>query len=83
MPGGIHPPLSVIETWRPNYIDPPTRAGLVPALVVTTALALFILSARIFVRGYMQRNMGVDDWVILAAFVPTIALVVCACLGEL
>lgn len=70
MPGGIHPPPSVIAQWpKPNYDDPVTQSGLVPVIVIFTVLSCCMVTARLLVRGVMQRNMGLDDWIIIAAMV--------------
>ncbi|KAF2020201.1 hypothetical protein BU24DRAFT_477348 [Aaosphaeria arxii CBS 175.79] len=78
MPGGIHPPLAVILSWpTPNYVNPTTR----PKTVLITAcifgpLTTLLLLARLWVRMRIQRNVGWDDWLMLAAIVPIIALTV-------
>lgn len=70
MAGGIHPPLEAIASWpKPNYDNPASRNGIVPLLAVFMVLSVLMVSARIAVRGFMQRNMGVDDWLILVAMV--------------
>lgn len=70
MPGGIHPSAAVVASWpKPNYENPISRTGLVPVLVLFTVLSVLMVSARLVVRGYMQRNMGVDDWLILVGMV--------------
>lgn len=70
MPGGTHPPLSVIAQWPPpNYDGPITRSGLLPVIVVFTVLSVCIVTARLVVRGVIQRNMGIDDWIIMVAMV--------------
>ncbi|KAF2475582.1 uncharacterized protein BDR25DRAFT_279724, partial [Lindgomyces ingoldianus] len=78
MPGGIHPPLEVIASWPAgNYIDPPTRpkAVLIVACVFGP-LSLGILIVRLWVRIRIQHNTGLDDWLMLAAIFPMIALTV-------
>lgn len=68
--GGLHPPISQLLHWpKPDYNNPPLRHGAVPVVVIFTVLALCMIAARIFVRGVMQRNMGLDDWLVLLAMV--------------
>lgn len=75
MPGGIQPPLEQMLKWPvPNYIDPSTRSKyvLITACVlgpINTALLL----ARLWVRVRMQRNAGLDDWLMLASLVSMFA----------
>lgn len=71
MPGGIHPPLSVIESWpTPNYENPVTRPGTVLILAaVFGPLSLLFLGARIWARVLIQHNAGIDDWLMVAAIV--------------
>ncbi|KAL5121437.1 hypothetical protein ACEQ8H_000508 [Pleosporales sp. CAS-2024a] len=78
MPGGIHAPLQVILTWPPpNHVDPERR----PKTILLTAcimgpLTVGLLLARLWVRIFHQRNTGWDDWFMLAATIPTIALTI-------
>lgn len=71
MPGGIHPPLEVILSWpRPNYIDPIKRPKTVLVVAcVFGPLTIALLLARLWVRIRIQRNAGVDDWLMVAAIV--------------
>lgn len=71
MPGGIHPPLEQLLIWpTPNYVDPPTRS---PYVLITACIlgpiSVALLFARLYVRIRMQRNAGLDDWLMLAALV--------------
>lgn len=71
--GGLHPPVSQVLQWPyPHYKDPTLRHGAVPVIIVFTVLTLCMIAARIFVRGVMQRNMGLDDWLVLLAMVRQI-----------
>lgn len=73
MPGGIHPPPETIVSWGPrhNYEDPFQKSGLVPVIVIFTVLTFWVVSARIYVRGVLQKDLGLDDWLIIAAIVST------------
>jgi hypothetical protein len=68
---GVLPPLEVVATWpKPNYDDPVTRpkAVLATACVLGTIMVA-IVGARLWARFFIQRNGGLDDWVILVAMV--------------
>jgi hypothetical protein len=68
MPGGIHPPLEVIASWpTPNFDNPEMRGwGLVITTTIITTLSVAIVAARIIARS-KSRNMGIDDWIIIAS----------------
>jgi hypothetical protein len=71
MPGGFHPPLSVILSWPPpNYTDP---IGKGPQLLVVTIifgiLSVFFVVARLWSRIKVQKNAGLDDLCITLALV--------------
>ncbi|PVH92815.1 hypothetical protein DM02DRAFT_477774, partial [Periconia macrospinosa] len=78
MPGGIHPPLEVIASWpAPNYHNPARRPRATTYLAcVMSPIATFFIFARLWVRFYMQRNAGWDDWLMVAATPFIIALFV-------
>jgi hypothetical protein len=71
MPGGIQPPVEEMLKWpKSNYENPLTR----PHYVLVTAcvlgpLTVAMLFARLWVRVRMQRNAGLDDWLMLASLV--------------
>ena len=71
MPGGPHPPLSVIASWpAPNYINPEGRGRVTTTIAaVLSPITLFIIFARLWVRFYLQRSAGIDDWLMIAALV--------------
>ncbi|KAK7185673.1 integral membrane protein [Paraphaeosphaeria sporulosa] len=71
MPGGIHPPLSVILSWpTPNYMNPVTRPRVATILsCVFGPLTTLLLFARLWVRIRVQQNAGLDDWLMIAAIV--------------
>ena len=46
------------------------RAPLILAVLITgTAIATIIVALRFWVRGYILRKVGPDDWVVLASLV--------------
>jgi len=70
MPGGLHPPLSVLGTWTPNYVDPQTRNWTFPALlIVLYILAFAAVFLRLIARLVYMRNAGIDDVFIVLALV--------------
>jgi hypothetical protein len=70
MPGGIHPPLSVILTWKPNYVDPETRGPLVKILdVVLLSLCYVAVALRVYARAVHSKSYGWDDTLIVIALV--------------
>ena len=71
MPGGLYPPLSVIESWpQPNYINPVQRDWTVPViLIVLFFITLLIVCARLWARLIVGRNAGLDDLLIALAMV--------------
>jgi hypothetical protein len=65
------PASSVLATWpRPNYVDPVTHG---PANIVVIPLLLGLvfvfLCIRFYARLFITRGFGVDDVLILLAFV--------------
>lgn len=71
MPGGPKPPLEVIASWpAPNYINPEGRGTVTSNLAyVLSPITFFIYFARLWVRFFLQRNAGIDDWLMVAALV--------------
>lgn len=71
MPGGFHPPLSVILSWpEPNYTDPAARGHQLLAVTVTFGLlAIIFVAARLWSRIKIQKNAGLDDLFISLALV--------------
>jgi len=71
MAGGVSPPISVILTWpAANYVNPVKRGhGILIMSCILGPLAYSMVGARIWVRAYMQKKAGLDDWLMLAAMV--------------
>lgn len=66
MPGGVHPPLSVIESWHPNYINPPTHGqGIVIMEAVLLSVCYVVVALRVYGRMFQSKNFGIDDALIL------------------
>jgi len=71
MPGGLYPPPSVIASWpKPNYVDPPTASpSNTIVLAIFGVISVFVVSTRMIVRFFIQKNAGLDDYLMLAALV--------------
>lgn len=66
MPGGLHPPISVIETWRPNFVNPETRGwGIVVLVTLLLALTYIVVLLRLWARFVLAKNAGIDDALII------------------
>jgi hypothetical protein len=66
MPGGLHPPISVLLSWRPNYVDPVTRGwGVVALVCVLLTLTYVVVLLRIWARFFLAKNAGIDDALII------------------
>jgi hypothetical protein len=76
MPGGIHPSLLVEGSWPvANYVNPQKHGwGLAILVIILTALTIFVVSLRIWVRIRLQRNGGLDDIFIVATMVGDLCL---------
>jgi hypothetical protein len=71
MPGGPRPPLEVIATWPPANLVNPEGRGTVTSIIagVLSPITFFVVFSRLWVRFYLQRNAGWDDWLMVAALV--------------
>jgi hypothetical protein len=71
MPGGIHPPFSVILSWKPNYVNPENRGwGVVILVSVLLILTYIVVCMRIWARFRLLKNSGIDDALIIFNMVP-------------
>ncbi|OJD22069.1 hypothetical protein ACJ73_06589 [Blastomyces percursus] len=72
MPGGFHPPPSVIKSWpKPNYVDPEAKGHDLVAISITLGLlATIAVGARLWVRLKIQRNPGLDDLFLFLSIIP-------------
>jgi hypothetical protein len=64
-------PPSVIASWpKPNYVDPETEG---PALmivgIVSSAIAILLVLARMYSRYFITRAPGIDDLLIIISLV--------------
>jgi len=68
------PPLNVSDTWpKANYVNPEIRSHgtLLAITIVFTTVMVLIISMRLYVRLFMLRTPGWDDFFILIAAVRT------------
>ena len=77
------PPPSVIATWPPaNHVNPENRG---PALLIVELtilpVALICLALRLYVRVYLVRRSGWDDWLMVGAAIFGTGVTVCVVLG--
>jgi hypothetical protein len=70
MAGGIHPPLSVIESW-PRASANPVRRGwdAFVLMLVLYPICLVVVGLRLRARIFKYRNGGIDDVCIVLAMV--------------
>jgi hypothetical protein len=71
MHGDFVPPLEQWTKWPiPNYDNPPTQSKYVLTLsCILGPITVSMLLGRLWVRVRMQRNAGLDDWLMLASLV--------------
>jgi hypothetical protein len=86
MPGGLHPPKNVTDTWKPNHVDPQTRGwGLPASLIALYWVAFFAVGFRLLGRLVYMRNAGIDDIFIVISLVGDPLCHLCAksnsCIG--
>ncbi|PYH29061.1 uncharacterized protein BO87DRAFT_449368 [Aspergillus neoniger CBS 115656] len=76
MPGGLHPPLSVMESWPArNTINPETHGAASIALpVIFGSIAVTAVILRLWARCVIQRQGKLDDIFIALALIPAIGL---------
>ncbi len=65
------PPLSILSSWpAPNYSDPETRGpATIVVLVVLLGIATIVLGIRIYARCRISNGFGLDDILIISAYV--------------
>ncbi|KAK9782160.1 hypothetical protein SCARD494_13832 [Seiridium cardinale] len=78
------PPASILATWPiPNYDRPVTRGpgGKIVGVALTTFTTL-VLAIRVYTRLRIVRSFGLDDILIITAFIPSLAFTVCGIYAE-
>lgn len=75
MPGGLHAPISVLLTWRPNYLNPEMRdMKFLCFLAALLSMTYLVVGLRLWARFRLANNPGLDDLLILFNLVRWIAL---------
>jgi len=71
MPGGFHPPISVVLSWPlPNYTNPIAKGSqLLVVTIIFGFLSVIFVTARLWSRIKVQKNAGLDDLCIALALV--------------
>lgn len=69
-------PPSVVATWpAPNYVDPVTRGNaLLIVNVVFQSMATIAVAGRLYSRLCVRRWFGIDDAMMVCAYVLDVAL---------
>ncbi|KAK3312582.1 hypothetical protein B0H66DRAFT_644749 [Apodospora peruviana] len=78
------PPVEVMKTWpKANYDDPVTRgSALLVVECIALSSALICLALRLYVRIFLVRNTGIDDWIMVAAALFGVGVTVSAILAS-
>jgi hypothetical protein len=78
----LHPPLSIVETWTPNYINPETGGkGVIIVVAALLGLTYVVVSMRLWARFVLAKNAGIDDALIVFNIVPLTGMAVGMFLG--
>ncbi|KAF7941159.1 hypothetical protein BELL_0186g00100 [Botrytis elliptica] len=78
------PSPEILASWPvPNYDDPITRGyGVLTVTAILLPLVLSIIFIRLYTRLVMSKSFGLDDWLILAAVLPSTTFAFLAILAE-
>jgi len=81
MPGGLHPPPTVLLQWTELASDPHPqssagRHGIVAMSCVLTVLAILVVMARLRAR-WLRKNFDWDDGLLLVAMVRIFIFLIC------
>lgn len=74
--GNLNNILDAIASWpTPNYVDPVSQRKSIEAAIYTiTITMLFFVAARVYVRLNQSSGMKIDDWIMVAAAVLSVAI---------
>ncbi|KAI5798604.1 hypothetical protein FPQ18DRAFT_123911 [Pyronema domesticum] len=77
------PPKEEISRWPGGNFENPTYLGQTLVIVGSVFIVLSTVTVflRLFVRTRMLCSAGIDDWLILAALFPAVAMTICAFIG--
>jgi hypothetical protein len=73
-------PANFTPPWftDPNYVEPNKQPVMYAIIGITTFFMCVIVIARLVVRGHFKKSAwGLDDWLIVPAWILTLALIVC------
>lgn len=78
------PSPEILASWPiPNYDNPETRGyGVLVVTSILFPIVLSIILIRLYTRLGMSKTFGLDDWLILAAIVPSTAFAILAILAN-
>ena len=71
MPGGPHPPASIVASWpKSNYVNPESHGdGLIVVSVLFAIVTTAVVSLRLVARILVIRSPGLDDVLIILGLV--------------
>lgn len=71
MAGGVNAPIDVLLSWPPpNHVNPVHRQKLLLWTIgVLYSVTVIVVGLRMWARVRITRNVGPDDWLILATMV--------------
>jgi len=70
MPGGLTPPLSVIQSWPAPSPNPIHRDWTMPVIVLClSTISITVVIARLWARLVIKKNEGLDNLFIVLAVV--------------
>lgn len=78
------PSPEILASWPvPDYDSPITRGyGVIIVTSILLPLVLSIIFIRLYTRLVMSKTFGLDDWLILAAMLPSTTFAILAILAE-
>ncbi|KAI5457151.1 hypothetical protein BGZ63DRAFT_366137 [Mariannaea sp. PMI_226] len=79
-----NPPPEVMATWpAPNYVNPERRGDALIIVEACMMSAAFItLMGRMYVRAFIVKMFGPDDWIMVAATIFGIGVTICVFLSD-
>ncbi|KAF2401143.1 hypothetical protein EJ06DRAFT_555763 [Trichodelitschia bisporula] len=67
----LHPPLDVIATWQPNYVNPVTGGSdVIIVTAILMAITYVVVGFRLYARMVLAKNAGIDDALIIFNLIP-------------
>ncbi|KAI5807329.1 hypothetical protein DFH27DRAFT_650850 [Peziza echinospora] len=77
------PPKEVVESWpKPNYINPESQGQhLRKVVIILSIFATIFVCMRVYVRRIMLNSIGIDDILMVLAFLLTLTLATAVSVG--